>query len=105
MAIAGIDIGTTGCKCTIYNSEGVLINEAYKEYNFSNKQFIDANIVWENTKLVIKKALQKVDNIEAVGVTSFGESAVLIDKDDKALMPSLLYTSPHGIEQCRRLVK
>ena len=32
MAVAGIDVGTTGCKCTIYNDEGQQLSEAYEEY-------------------------------------------------------------------------
>ena len=30
--LAGIDVGTTGCKCSVYSREGILKREAYEEY-------------------------------------------------------------------------
>ena len=108
MAIAGIDIGTTGCKCTIYDREGNLISEAYREYSTiisSEHHTLDALIVWENTRAVILEASRAVRTIEAIGVTSFGEAAILLDKNGIPITPSLLYTDPSGSEQCKRLTE
>lgn len=30
MKIAGLDIGTTGCKCTVFDEQGRYLNKAYK---------------------------------------------------------------------------
>lgn len=30
--LAGIDVGTTGCKCTVYHESGTAVREAYEEY-------------------------------------------------------------------------
>jgi xylulokinase len=108
MVIAGIDIGTTGCKCTIYDCEGNLINEAYREYNAiitQEQHLLDALLVWENTKAVLIEAARMTPKIEAIGVTSFGEAAILLDESGIPLASSMLYTDPRGTEQCNKLIK
>ncbi|MCD7715716.1 MAG: hypothetical protein LUI39_04600 [Lachnospiraceae bacterium] len=30
--IAGLDIGTTGCKCTVFDENGKLVDKAYRSY-------------------------------------------------------------------------
>ena len=32
MKIAGVDIGTTGCKCTVFDAVGKYLGRAYREY-------------------------------------------------------------------------
>ena len=32
MYIAGLDIGTTGCKCTVFDGAGHLLGKAYRDY-------------------------------------------------------------------------
>ena len=32
MKIGGIDVGTTGCKISVYNELGELLGKAYEEY-------------------------------------------------------------------------
>lgn len=108
MAIAGIDIGTSGCKCTVYGREGNLLNEAYLEYNAEvtdDYQTLDARLVWESVKSVILDAAKEIDQVEAIGVTSFGEAAILLDEEGIPLIPSLLYTDARGSAQCDRLVE
>lgn len=107
MNIAGIDIGTTGCKCTVYSSKGQFIAEEYNEYFTEityDKHVIDAEVVWNGVKDVIKRIFTVVKNIESIGVTSFGESAVLLDKDGNVLMKSMLYTDPRGKDECQSIV-
>ena len=31
--IAGLDIGTTGCKCTVFDETGAYLGNAYAEYS------------------------------------------------------------------------
>ena len=58
MKIGGIDVGTTGCKLTVYNEKGELLEKSYKEYEVSRKtgeHEIDAAKVFEGVKAVIKE--------------------------------------------------
>lgn len=32
MKIAGLDIGTTGCKCTVFDEQGNYLAKAYRDY-------------------------------------------------------------------------
>ena len=32
MKIAGLDIGTTGCKCTVFDENGKYLGKAYRDY-------------------------------------------------------------------------
>ena len=35
MIIGGLDVGTTGCKLTVYDEKGNFIYNSYKEYEVS----------------------------------------------------------------------
>ena len=37
MYIGGLDVGTTGCKLTIYNEKGEFIQNFYREYEITRK--------------------------------------------------------------------
>lgn len=109
LAIAGIDIGTTGCKCTVYAVDGSLKSEAYREYHThttNEVQTLSPKAIWDNTQEVLKDAAKNAgERIEAVGVTSFGESAVMLDENLEPLTESMLYTDPRGESQCARLME
>ena len=108
MYIGGLDIGTTGCKISLYNEKGESILTSYSEYasvRNNELQEINPNDVWESVKKVIYDAKDKAGKIDAIGVTSFGESFVLLDENDNILMNSMLYTDKRGAEQAKRFDK
>ena len=99
MKIAGLDIGTTGCKCSVYDSEGTFIVEKYLEYETlicDSEHSINPQVVWANVQLVLKEVAREVNDIEGIGVTSFGEASVLMDEMDNPLMDALLFTDSNG---------
>ena len=57
---------------------------------------IDAEVIWETVKVLLHGAAKAVPKLSAVGVTSFGESFVLLDKNGEVLLPTMLYTDPRG---------
>lgn len=108
MAIAGIDIGTTGCKCTAYHADGRYLSEAYVEYPHTNADGRELNpvMVWENVKKVLHDAAVNAgEEIRAIGVTSFGEAFVMLDENDRPVANTILYTDDRGEEQCRILTE
>ena len=108
MAIGGLDIGTTGCKLTVYDNQGTFIYKAYRDYPSSRggkEQEIDAKSIWNSVREVIREAAEQNPDIQGIGVTSFGETFVLLDEKDTPLAPSMLYTDPRGDEECRELVE
>ena len=108
MSIAGIDIGTTGCKCSVYSKEGVFINEAYQEYNIvknSGQHELDMEMVWNCVLEVVKRACKGAKELQAIGITSFGEVFVMTDIEGKPLRPAMLYTDSRGEGECEKLRK
>lgn len=101
MLIGGLDVGTTGCKLTVYDTEGRFITNEYREYNVVRKNGeheIDSNIIFESVCEVISKAAKNY-HIDAIGVTTFGETFAVLDSNDNVLLPSMLYTDPRGSEE------
>ncbi|MCL2352924.1 MAG: FGGY family carbohydrate kinase [Firmicutes bacterium] len=108
--LLGLDIGTSGCKAVIYESDGRgagrAVSGAYREYGVvadeKNGWFeIDPNAVWDAAAAVIREAAAAVrGDVSAVGVSSFGESAVPVDADGNVLANAILYTDPRGAEEC-----
>ena len=107
MKIAGLDIGTTGCKCTVFDEQGQYIEKAYRDYTVSREvgsHEIDLSFVLEAVWQVISELTVRHADIAGIGVTSFGETFVMTDKAGKPLHKAMLYTDPKGTEECRKLV-
>ena len=104
MKIGGIDVGTTGCKLTVYNEQGTLLNKEYAAYEVSRnagEHEIDGELIWDGIKKLIKRTADNIGNIDAIGITTFGETFVMLDKNDNILCPSMLYTDPRGTDEIK----
>ena len=107
MYIAGLDIGTTGCKIAVFNDDFKLMNKYYREYDakrVDGSHEIDFNDVKNSVLEVLKDAANEY-KLEALGVTSFGESFAVLDENDNILFPAMLYTDPRGEEYCIELTE
>lgn len=107
MMIAGLDIGTTGCKITVYDKDGNYLYRAYQDYPVSRtlgEHEVNAEAIAFGVKAVLKEAAMRYPKIKAIGVTSFGESFVMLDEKDQPVRPIMLYTDPRGEEECEELV-
>ena len=104
--LAGLDIGTTGCKVTVYRPDGTSLGRVYRDYPASrtaSEHEVDAGLIWQAVQEVLAEAAQKHPGLSGIGVTSFGESFVLLDDADTPLQNVMLYTDPRGEEECARL--
>ncbi len=105
MVIGGLDVGTTGCKIALYDENGAHLHTYYQEYDVRRNggeheiSFLDVKV---GVLALLKQAVSEY-RVEALGVTSFGESFVMLDDDDEILAPAMLYTDPRGAEECREL--
>ena len=105
MSIAGIDIGTTGCKIAVYDLSGARFH-AYREYPAARSRSeheVDPRAIWQAVKELIAEAAQAVPDMAGVGVSSFGESFALLDEHDEPLMDVMLYTDPRGVSECEEI--
>jgi xylulokinase len=100
MAFGGLDIGTSGCKCTLFNDKGKQLAASYRAYETTRSQGhheIDVFVIWAAVKTVLAEAAAKAgEPAEAICVSSFGESCAFLDKNDKSVIPTILYDDPRG---------
>ena len=108
MLLAGLDIGSTGCKVAVYRDNGEFLGKTYRDYpvqRVTSGHEVDAAAIWLGVKEAIREASRTWPGISGIGVTSFGETFVLLDGEDKPLLPAMLYTDPRGNEECAELTK
>ncbi|MBQ9360614.1 MAG: carbohydrate kinase [Lachnospiraceae bacterium] len=106
MKIGGLDIGTTGCKLTVFDEKGKYLDKAYRDYpamRGSMEQTLDVIALMDGVYGVIKEIAAEYPDLSGIGVTSFGETFVITDEAGTPLFPALLYTDPRGREQRERL--
>ncbi|MBS6398074.1 MAG: carbohydrate kinase [Clostridiales bacterium] len=108
MAIGGLDIGSTGCKVTVYDDTGKYVYRAYRDYPIlrsTGEHEVQAEAIWQGVCEVLQDAAVHAPELTALGVTSFGESCVLLDEQDRPIRPIMLYTDPRGSGACRELTE
>lgn len=108
MKIAGLDIGTTGCKLTVFDENGAYLDKAYQDYPVkrqSSEHEVDAQAILDGVMCVMQTIGGKYPDIAGIGVTSFGETFVLADENGEPLLPAMLYTDPRGARECRELTE
>lgn len=108
MKIAGLDIGTTGCKVTVFDENGAFVGRSYRDYPLIRGAFsreIDIKKLTEGVLSALGEMVAAHPDIKSIGVTSFGEAFVMTDGEGKPLNNALIYTDPRGAEECSELVR
>ena len=103
MKIGGLDIGTTGCKLTVFDENGTQLGKAYRDYPVRRAlsgHEIDISTMMESVYEVIREMTSRYPDIRGIGVTSFGETFVMVDEAGTPLHNAMLYTDPRGAEEC-----
>lgn len=106
MKIAGLDIGTTGCKCTVFDENGKYLGKAYRDYPSSRKATghnIDVSMIMSGVYEAIREMASQYPDIGGIGVTSFGETFVYTDAEGSPLHTAMVYTDPRGSEEILEL--
>ncbi len=107
MAVGGLDIGTSGCKFVAYDIDGKVLCESkysYREYGTDGIREIDPNEVWEAVVVVLGDSKKHCpESIEALAITTLGESAVILDMEGRALCNSMVTGDKRGINECAQL--
>ena len=96
-----LDFGTQSVRASLINKQGEIVYLAKKVYQpvyFSNKKGYaeqHADFYWENLLECLKEITannkDRLQDIVATTVTSFRDSAVLLDKNNKPLRPVILW--------------
>ncbi len=108
MKIGGLDIGTTGCKLTVFDENGTKLGKAYRDYPVRRAvsgHEIDISTMMESVYGVIGEMAAQYPDIAGIGVTSFGETFVMTDEAGNPLHNAMLYTDKRGAEECTELIE
>ncbi len=108
MKIAGLDIGTTGCKLTVFDEHGAQLGKAYRDYPVKRAvggHEMDISTMMGSVYAVIREMAEQYPDIAGIGVTSFGETFIMTDAAGNPLHPAMLYTDPRGAEECAELAE
>ena len=79
MKTAGLDIGTTGCKLTVFDENGRYMGKAYRDYPVRRNRGeheVDARSILDMVWQVIREMAQAYPDIAGIGVNSFGRGRV-----------------------------
>ena len=96
MQLAGLDIGTTGCKASIFDADGTLLASINREYSVDiphpSWAEQDAENVWQLAQEALREviAAARTREVLAIGLSVQGEALIPVDRDEQALRPAIL---------------
>jgi xylulokinase len=107
MNFLGIDIGSTNIKCRLSTDENITLFFAKRDYptvQENQSSYIDVTRIYNELEHMITEA-SKQEDIDAICISSFGESFVLLDEHNKILLHPMLYTDPRGEVETKDVLK
>lgn len=113
MSVIGIDVGTTTCKGVLLSNNGEILGQIQQNYRqkpsvFDDKAEIDAEVFKDGVFAIIKKLAQlakNADAIEALALSTHGETLIPVDANGRALRPALLSMDRRCFAQKERIGK
>ena len=104
----GVDIGTSGTKTILVNTDGGILAEANASYPLLHPRPMwseqDPEHWWKATvktvRSVVRKSGVKKEEIRAIGLSGQMHGSVFLDKDDKVIRPALLWNDQRTAEEC-----
>jgi len=111
--VSGIDIGTTGVKVIIFDTQGNKISSAYREYpcTFPQSGWVeqDGEMTWAMTCEASKEAVEKskIDpkDILALGLSSQRCTFTPVDEDGMALRTAISWQDSRSFKECEEIAK
>lgn len=105
MTLIGLDIGTTGCKACVFDTDGHLLAQASREYSIDiphpNWAEQDGEKVWALAQQALREAHALASRPEAIaiGLSVQGEAIMPVDQVGQALGPAILGMDTRTSEQ------
>jgi len=97
MLLLGLDIGTTGCKASLFEDDGRLLASAWREYSIDMPHPSwaeqDAEQVWRLAQEAMSEVYHKLGGHQAILALSLsvqGEAVMPVDRRGNALRPAIL---------------
>ncbi|MEG2860028.1 MAG: FGGY-family carbohydrate kinase [Clostridia bacterium] len=110
MAVIGLDVGTSGVKSTVFEGDARVVAHAYREYDLISEgeglYELDPRVLLDSALAVLEESSRGLGTrIQAISVTSFGESFVCLDAQDRVLANTMIYMDKRGKEACDEYLK
>ena len=65
-SIIGLDIGTTGCKATLFDRDGAVRHQAYREYPVgAYTGSISADMIWQQVQQVLSNLARQLSRLSS----------------------------------------
>jgi len=108
--LLGIDIGTSGCKITVVDPEGRILDEGFGAYQTRHPQpgwsEQDPEDWWRVTCEVLRTlSARRTDEIAAIGLDGTTHNAVLTDGAFRPLRPAIMWTDQRSAPEAAALPK
>ena len=102
-----LDVGTTCCKCQLFSESGEILAYKSEEYPLigrEGEEYVDIEGIFARVKEMMRFAAAN-GGFSSMCISTFGESFVLLDKNDKAVFLPMLYTDPRGAAEAEEIGK
>lgn len=111
--LIGVDLGTTGCKATVYDQDGTTLGESYLECGLITLSDTmieqDPQAWWNLTRRAIGLALDAASAdrsaVRSLAVSSQGISFVLLDDHGQPLGNAINWLDGRAIEECGAILR
>jgi xylulokinase len=109
--LLGIDLGTTTCRCALFDLQGSEISSAYREMPIDYPRplwaEIDPEAWWQGTIQVVRETLAKSGippaQISGIGLSGLMHAPVLLDGDMRPVTPAVLWMDQRCAPQCEAM--
>jgi xylulokinase len=111
MALIGLDVGTTGCKATLFTNDGQLLGKASREYpvEIPHPGWAEQDIdhVWDLAQAALAELINKTGerSVEAIGLSVHGEAVTALDASGHTLRRMILGMDTRTVVQNEQLEK
>jgi xylulokinase len=108
--LLGIDVGTTNTKAAAYDKKGRLLKKASVpslQHQDKDGLFYLPEELWQGVCSCVRTVLSELKDpsVLSVGISSFGEAGVPLDKNEEALYPIIVWHDPRSQKQAGDLEK
>ncbi len=102
MSLLGLDVGSTSIKGVVFNEKGNIkaqTSAQFKTIWHENTAEADAEMMWKTAAEVIKTVAQKAPDIEAICVSSHGETYIPVDENCKPVYYAVMNSDNRAIKE------
>lgn len=104
--LLGIDFGTGGCKVTLIDPAGTVIESASGEYPTIHPKpaWAEQNPAdWHRVMCSVLNKLKHRDRIAALAMDSYTHGAVLLNEKLEVIRPTIIWTDQRSVKECEFL--